>query len=449
MEKDRNTLVLYTTAVCNLKCVYCYIDKNPALKKIDDILDESFQGDYYFEFTKKMFPMRGQLRRIETWGGEPFLRMDRVYHTLHRLIGYYPYLETMHSSTNCAFPEWCDQFFGLMAQFGKYPERDFTYDLQLSLDGPEYITDHGRGRGTTKKFLENYHKLLQRVGTELPSNVTLNVHFKPTLDLDTTRMLCDKQRIIEYYQFFEQVLEPAFELPYSNVHFYLPVPNTACPSPNTQEDGRTFTEFCRLCREIEDENRKGAGYFKHYKGITPFAGRQCGYCRSMRHPHHTCGTGRTVIGLLPFNMISACHNGFVDIISDYKAQCTANGGESCLEFSAFLASQPTRMTMTLDEFARYEKQVEHYARMGTSARLANIVELIHMEAYAGHIDPKYKDPEQALDAGLFLQGHTAYCMRDNYNVTGSVAMYPLGMIRLLLNGAREYIEQKEVCACGR
>ena len=38
----RRNLILYTTAICNLKCTYCYIDKNPALQKIDKILDESF-----------------------------------------------------------------------------------------------------------------------------------------------------------------------------------------------------------------------------------------------------------------------------------------------------------------------------------------------------------------------------------------------------------------------
>ena len=45
MLKDRYSLVLYTTAVCNLNCRYCFIDKNPALKQIDDYLDKSFLAD--------------------------------------------------------------------------------------------------------------------------------------------------------------------------------------------------------------------------------------------------------------------------------------------------------------------------------------------------------------------------------------------------------------------
>ena len=34
----KETLILYTSALCNLKCTYCYIDKNPILKDIDNTL---------------------------------------------------------------------------------------------------------------------------------------------------------------------------------------------------------------------------------------------------------------------------------------------------------------------------------------------------------------------------------------------------------------------------
>ena len=50
MVQDRHTVVFYTSAVCNLNCRYCAIDKNPALVEIDRKLEESFQGDYYFDY---------------------------------------------------------------------------------------------------------------------------------------------------------------------------------------------------------------------------------------------------------------------------------------------------------------------------------------------------------------------------------------------------------------
>lgn len=437
MEKDRDTLVLYTTAICNLNCKYCYIDKNKALIHIDEILDESFKGDYYFNFTKEMFPKIGQLRTIETWGGEPFLRMDRVYETLHKIINYYPFFDTMFSSTNFSFPEWIDQFFGLMSQFGQYPERDFNYSLQLSLDGPEYITDYGRGKGTTKKCLENFNKMIDMVGTHLPSNVNLSMHFKPTLDINSVKMLDSKEKIIEYYQFFESLVEKVWNLNYSNVTITLPIPNTACPSPTTKEDGIIFANLCRMCCEIEQEKDK---YFKYYDNVTPFRTYDTNKELRYEYPYHTCGSGINVVGLLPYHLISTCHNGFVDLISDYKKMVTANNSQSTLDFKTFLNNLPARLTLNYEKYALFEKQMSYYTNFNTTARLANIVSLINVLALSGQIDEKYKNTQEALKAGVFIQSHTAYCLRDNYNTTGSCTLVPVGLLKLLLNGAKEYIE---------
>lgn len=56
MIKDRETAVFFTCGICNLNCRYCNIDKNPILKDIDQILEESFKDDYYFNRVKKYFP---------------------------------------------------------------------------------------------------------------------------------------------------------------------------------------------------------------------------------------------------------------------------------------------------------------------------------------------------------------------------------------------------------
>ena len=42
----------------------------------------------------------------------------------------------------------------------------------------------------------------------------------------------------------------------------------------------------------------------------------------------TCGTTRTIIGLLPNEMLSGCHNGSVELISDYKKYCNEETSET-------------------------------------------------------------------------------------------------------------------------
>lgn len=58
------TLVLFTYGACNLNCRYCTIDKNPALKDVDDYLKLSFLRDDYFDRILEYFPAN-QLERIE------------------------------------------------------------------------------------------------------------------------------------------------------------------------------------------------------------------------------------------------------------------------------------------------------------------------------------------------------------------------------------------------
>jgi hypothetical protein len=276
------------------------------------------------------------------------------------------------------------------------------------------------------------------IGNNLPPNVLLNIALKATLDKETIKMLCNKQKIIEYYQFFEkEFVDKIAGLGYSNIRIFPPVPNTASPAPYTKEDGKIFAELCRLCGEVERENET-KNYFKYYRMITPYK-VACGPAdtkeRTYKYKDFTCGTGKTVVGLLPNNYVSACHNGFVDLVSSYKELSTANNGKTTIDFTMFLNSQPIRMTIPFEKYHLYEEQMGCYGCEGTSARLSYITALINIAALAGQIDEQYKDPKKALDAALFMQCHTAYCVRNNYNSAGSLTLYPLGELYLLLNGA--------------
>jgi hypothetical protein len=263
--------------------------------------------------------------------------------------------------------------------------------------------------------------------------------FKPTLDLNSTKLLCSKEKIIEYYQFFESLCKKVWDLDYDNVHISLPVPNTACPSPVTVNDGKIFAELCRLCREIERENAT-EHYFERYTCITPFSTEPQNAPLTYNYPHYTCGTGYTQVGFLPMRMISACHNGFVDLISDYKQLCTANRTESTIDFDLFLSTQPLKFTMPVEEYEQYERHMGYYACPGATARVANLATQIAVLANAGQIEERYKDQAEALRGAIFIQQRTSYCVRDNYTTTGSIALQPFGLLKLLLNGAQEHIE---------
>ena len=173
-------------------------------------------------------------------------------HDLEKLIEYYPNLNRFMMSTNFTGTNWFDQFYRFLKILGKFPNRRFSFNLQLSIDGPTNINDNQRGIGTTKLFTEHFMDFLDTIEDNLPNNVRLVTFFKPTLTSELFPKLQTRDEIIEYYRFFE-LYYSAFHSKIKNTDRIImnpSVPNTACPSPHTKEDGILFANICRISREI-------------------------------------------------------------------------------------------------------------------------------------------------------------------------------------------------------
>ena len=447
---QRTTAVLYSTAVCNLNCTYCYINKNKGLSAIDRLLAESFSDpDYYFDFIRDYFPHRGDLQNLEVWGAETFLHMERVHPTIHKLVEHYPFFRRFFASTNFSYPEWTDKVFDLLGQFAGYAPRRFEVTLQLSLDGPAHITDATRGQGVTEKCLENFDRLLARAG-EIPGNVNLFLAFKPTLSVDTMYELDTKEKIVAYYQFFEGLIQKVTDLNLPNLNVNFPVPNIGVPAPASKADGEFFAQLVKHCRELEWENNEKE-HFRFYQDITPFSTNvrpkdEATY----NYPCFNCGTGSSNLGFLPNRLLSSCHNGCVDVLEDYERSFLANP-ESSIDPKLF---QPThnKFTHTEADYPAYERQIAHFNTPESLCRMGCLAGFIRTLALSGEIAEKYATEEGAFHGAELYQSCTCNCLRDNYMVTGSTCLQPEGMIKLLLNGAVEHImadcrkEDDHVCS---
>ena len=435
---NRKTCVLYATATCNLNCKYCYIDKTPILKDIDKILTDSFKDDYYFNFMKEVFN-KNSLEEIQVWGGEPSYGLVRTLPTILKAIDYFPNLSRFMFSTNFTTPTCVEDTINFyQAICERAPERQFYFDLQLSLDGPTEINDFNRGQGTTDKFTKNFCKFISKIGDFLDShkNIYINAFFKPTLDGNNIMNLKTKQDIINYYSFLESY-KIIFDknLISSQIEFQATVPNTATPSPHTQEEGIAFANLCRNIKELYIEN---PNQFKTYISVMPFAYlSKRPFNNGLCGGYVTCGTGDSVVGLLPNRLISGCHNGFVELMETYKN----DNRDSLLENRFF--NKPNQNILIFDEeaYASYEKQVAHFYHPDSKFQISEMASLICTIANVGQIDEKYKDYEKAIDAAHFIQERTSSCMRDNILTTGSKYVFASGFIRLFLNGAKEEIEE--------
>ena len=441
MINDRNTLVLYSAAVCNLKCVYCAIDKNPALQKIDALLEESFKGDYYLNFCKEIFPEKNQLTSIEIWGGETFLGIERIIPVLKQLIENYPLLNNFFVSSNMTIPDWMNKLTLLINTFNEYPDRKFKFRLQMSLDGTKEITDHNRGKNVTNRLTENFKKMVDYCSENDLKNVSLEAIFKPTLTIDDIiKYLDTKDKIVEYYKFFETYFDIYHSKDTPNLFMAPSLPNTAAPSPHTQNDGYIFRDFAKNCYEITQENKRNK-IFKYYRDIRPFHASFCNACTNCSVMGGICGSGYNVIGLLPNDMISACHSGFTDFLADYKENAKNNDGVT-LDDNIFKNANSARLIFHKDKLDQYEKQIDKFYRGDTVAIINNLAVQIIMLAISNQIDHRYVKEDEAIRAARYIMEFTANCIRDNLAITGTMTLLPLGLPRLLLNGARDYLDDR-------
>lgn len=443
MKKEQRTIcVLYITATCNLKCKYCYIDKSPVLSKIDHLLEESFKGDYYFNFMKDMFD-QSKLTELEFWGGEPSYGLKRAIPTVKKAIEYFPNLTHFMMSSNLTTETCVDDLFNFWSIFKNYPYRKFHFTLQLSIDGPTYINDFNRGEKTTELFTKNFAKLVYKLNNFLKDtpNLSIEACFKETLDNYAISQLQTKESIIHYYQFLDeyQKIVDKFLGDCNNFKMHTGVPNTATPSPHTSKDGELFYNFCRLINEITEEN-KTKHYFYSYQNIMPFTRGALNDSNSLCHGCLTCGTGSIILGLLPNRLISGCHNGFVELLTEYKQHQNVDSDQIDKIFFTYNNANQNNIIFTEDQYKIYERQVNAFCPE-SNFQISELSTVIRQVALAGQIDEKYKDIEEAIKGAHFIQSVTASCLRDNLQVTGSKYLFQLGYIRLFLNGAKEEIQK--------
>lgn len=440
---QKHTLMLYLTAICNLNCKYCFIDKSNALKQIDNLLLDSFQSDYYFDFSKQFFNSE-DLQNIEFWGGEPSLGLSRFYLLLPKFIDYYYNLNQFSMSTNFTTEDWFEQFKGFLEILKLYPNRNFLFNLQLSIDGPEHINDFCRGKNTTKKFLNNFYYFYNHIEKILPKNVKIQMHFKSTLTSQTLNLLQTKENILNYYSFFEELYSYLDNnIKNKNISYYVSIPNTAAPGNHTIKDGKNFANYTKLAKEIQLEN-----ILPHHKSImiyynpkAEWENKNLSYFNCSGH----CGTGIYSIGLLPEYKISLCHMGFTNLLEEYKTECYKKYESNLINKNPFIQTELfsnnkfiSTLCLTVNEYNDVYEQLNTFYTINNFS-IINLTSLIQTLALTNQIDKKFLIDKEALMASYFIKNTIPFCIRDNLTVTGSMSLYPLGIIKLLLNGAYEYL----------
>ena len=442
-----NYVTLYTAAVCNLKCEYCYICKNKGLEIIDSELAKCYeQKDYFFNMYKNYVGVEGlgELRTLHLMGGEPLLKAQRVIPAIETFVANCRNLDRILIYSNFAHDNVLEPIKLLNEMLGKYSDRRFEVEFQISIDGPADINDKQRGAGVTEKIIANLKELATNKFFVQP-NLLITVHPKSTIDPKYIDAFLDKDYVINYYKFFEDnfydiitsIRHPQIQLGALNI------PIIATPWEATQEDGKKVAKLVEVFNEIDHLNHSQHIFRYYNESINWFYSRVVhdvlfkNATYSIDTPY--CPFGSERLSLLPDNQLSGCHRVFTDYCEDYLKDYKTD----LINRDIFLSSEVAKDFIYKDAagLQLYNKKIKAFNKQSRDKSAYNCynLNLIKLLAKTGQIDPKYESDELAFEAFKIIHALSSACAYNNIIYFGHEMLNSTATYKLYLNGVVENI----------
>lgn len=429
---------LFSSGWCNLACKYCYIPKTDFLKGIHKDIIEKIKDGTFIEELKDIYGE--DLESICHWGSEPTLTIMYFKDFYEKAVAAFPKLREIKTSSNfMTNPNNLVKFVTEIIP----QDRDLEVSIQVSLDGPPFITDKNRLGGSTWKIVENcitFTKELNKIGTRHQ----VSMHLKPTAGEDDILSLSDMKKATEYYEFFDSFVTDWRAANYNNVVSIMATvdPTLVLPGAYTSEDGRNFYQLYKNQMELKKRSWKSitpdSNYYWRFKEKSFFYSEMY-----TKQKMFTCSAGDSCFGLgdLP-GTSHICHQSFYMDHPTYYDEARKYG----LDKQTMEGIESGRMDIIRDTFIANKnddkktikfmyltRAYNDFLELKHSATLAQILEL----AECGQINSIYKDIKLARQFSHFAQ--VLDCPTDNTMITGSQLIGCAPLLRVFGNGVFENI----------
>jgi sulfatase maturation enzyme AslB (radical SAM superfamily) len=378
------------------------------------------------------------LKSLSHWGTEPTLTTSLFKDFYEQAFVKFPKLEKIFLSSNFLTPpENIVKFANEIIPKTK----KINFDLQMSIDGPSWITDKNRGEGA----VDNIKKNIKYFFENADGFHAIRCHFKPTINADDIEVLTDIKKLSEYYQFFDDFIDELFQINKKEIQISLVVnPTVAVPGDYTIEDGiafykvyqnqkilrdkETYKTISSPCSFYEDRFLEKINYFKEFRN---------------KHRMFTCSAGDSCFGSGDLdNMLYSCHRSYYLIYDDYKQACqewplyeqTMNG----LQYNRDEILKKLSTTNTKDKLQTVRMlYVNRLFHDFSKHKLSCFVAMIRELSDSNHISSIYKDWKLAEEFAKFLM--IGDCQMDNVMASGTFEIPSFSLCRLFGNGVFEAI----------
>jgi hypothetical protein len=322
--------------------------------------------------------------------------------------------------------------------------KSLEMEIQVSLDGPPFMTDKNRIGGSTWKIVENIINFTQELN-DVGTIHDVKMHLKPTAGDDDILSLADIEKATEYYEFFDKVLTDWNNANHKNLADISMScdPTLVLPGNYTSQDGKNFYQLYLNQLELQKRewksiNRPESNYYWRYK-------EKSGFYREVftKQKMFTCSAGDScfAMGDLP-GTSHICHQSFYLDHAEYYDETKKYGLDAQtmegIESGRMDIIKNTFITKSDDDFHTTKMQYltrsyNDFVELKHSITIAQILEL----ADCKQINPIYKDLQLAKEFSHFAQ--VLDCPMSNTMIAGSQLVGGAPLLRVFGNGVFEDI----------
>lgn len=444
----KNSAQILIESKCNLKCSYCYIEKNPSLDDLHDKIIEALEKDIYLNTMMDMQKGgKSNITDIDLWGGEPTLGLELFGKHLDKFIDNLPSLNSFFISTN--FTTDVDILVNFIKLLDSKVKNKTSLFLQISLDGPPSINDAGRGKGVTSKIMSNLESFFNEFLSIKLKNVTVDISFKSTIGMDTLINQFKKTHdVINYYSFFNDLYDKCESLNNNkNIRILDGTnPTLAYPGQYSTSDGIELVRILKLWQGANKIHK-----LSHY-GHLSIVDMHLPVFEDNQIPSNPkdfigfCGVGMNTCAITYDGKKTFCHRCIFDY---YENTSKYNTNREALLDDFTIVDKSKEMQNNFANIATgyldnkiFERTIESTYKDSSMLIASNTVSMLYNLASVGQANSLYLTDHKALIRAAYYISMMNMCLYENIITSGSYYIKPLSLMRLFGNGAVELIMEE-------
>jgi len=446
------SLEIPSASICQLDCSYCYVPKNKLLIKIHNKWKKVYKSGTGLEIISTAYK-QNSLTAMSLWGAEPSLGF-KDYVNLKEFLNYNPKLNDFSTSTNFVEIDNLLYLVNELNNFFKTRGKMARLRVQISIDGPEHITNSNRGKNVYQTIFKNLEKL--KYSLEDITNVNIILLTKTTFIVKNYIDVISNPNPFKDYLLKIASVEDEMKDYFKNKEKknitprLVGLPTLGLPGTYTTEDGKIFSKY--LQHQDKMLNELGGRFAKQ---LSAYDIRILNLLNdstklNFRDTNYTfhCSAGAAMQSIDMDGTTHGCHASFWFNYDEYETQVDKDldWSEGSRIFELSKEKMGCNLSQSISSFRdKYNETRIKYALRGHISHLEHATNIsygtIRIMANAGQLSPIYKKEEFAKLLAAYIR-MTSDCWSTNSIVTGNYSSFPLSLYRMFGNGAFEYLLKK-------